>query len=239
MGPAIEESGYTWGVHLAVQPFVGADAVRSTLDFESQEFPIIVSPTSLELHDLTLGSTHNSAIGSRTAWASARQVSRGLVHSAASSEGMLTARHVPEKACQTTLWSSEAGCSYSVYRKGSTYVDAVYLEGSWGSNSPAAITPKAIDQVATGDGVDLKGAYSNFSCFVTHTPNPHYIGGGSPSHVFLDKSGVAGDSGGLVSDDDDAISMYVGEATLKDGSVEGMSLSLEQIVDDLEIDLLV
>lgn len=240
MDYAIKDSGYTWGVHLAVQPFVGAAAILNTLDFENLRFPIIVSPTSLELHDLTLGSTHNSAIASRTAWASAREVARGGVYSAASSEGMLTARHVTERACHTTLWSSEVGCSYSVYREGSTYVDAVYLEGSWGTISPAAITPKAIDQVATGDRVNLRGAYSNFSCFVTHTPNPHYIGGGSPSHVFLDKSGDSGDSGGLVSDDgDDAISMYIGGATLKDGSKEGLSLSLEQIVNDLEIDLLI
>jgi hypothetical protein len=236
---AVMESGYTWGILFATVPFASAEAIRTRLDFERSEFPIIVSPTSIELHGLALNSTQNAAIGSRTSWAIARQVSRSGVTSAASAEGLLTARHVPDRAGQSSLWSSDAQGVFSVYRRGSTYVDAVYLEGSWGINRPSTATPKSVDLIATGDMVTLSGAYSNHSCFVTHPPNPHYIGGGSPSHIFLDRNGVPGDSGGLVHDSAELISMYIGKATLKNGNTEGISLSLEQVVNDLEIDLLV
>lgn len=231
---AIKDSSYTWGIVLSVDAFADAVVIQSKLDFDRRQFPIIVSPTQIEMQSLCLSGSQNAPTGSRATWASAKATAQ----SPASAEGLLTARHVPDRCGQSSLWSTETNSWFDVYRRGSTYVDASYLEGSWGGINPSKTLPRSVNQIGSGDQITLDGAYSTLNGFVTHEPHPNYIGGGSPSHVFLSVWGVNGDSGGLVHDQGLPISMFLGKTTNKDKSEEGLSISLEQVVSDLEIDLL-
>jgi hypothetical protein len=232
MKKAIEESGYCWGTILLTDAHREADVEPTRLDFRDFSFPVIKAPVEIEMHSLTLGASHNLAVASRSAWARANATSI----SAASLEGLLTARHIGPRAGTSSFWCQDSSCTFKVHRTGSSYIDAAYLDGSWGSNSPSSVTPKCVQDIAAGDAIELEGAFTSNSGHITHTPHPTYIGGGAAAHIFATNTGISGDSGGRMGDLD-LISMYLGKATLTDGTEEGLSLAYEQIVDDLEIEL--
>lgn len=235
MMPAIEESGYTWGFVFFIPAFQRARVLQSVLNFEYSTFPVIAVPVEMQLHNLALNSQRNSALASVATWASAKRT----YFSAASAQGLLTARHVATRSGQNSFWSQTAGSTFSVYRIGSNYVDASYLNGNWGQVSPTKRTPKLIRNMAAGDTCTRDGAVSSGPAYITHLPYPRYIGGGTGAHIILDRAGQSGDSGGLVHDNGDLISMYLGTAPVGNGIVEGISIALEQVIYDLDIELYV
>lgn len=233
MADAIKEAQYTWGIIILVNAYEETAILESTLDFGRLRFPVIVSPTEIEMHNLTLNSTHNSAVGSRTTWASAR----ATLGSPACPEGLLTARHVLDRCGQKSFWSPATGSHFSVHRRASSYIDAAYLSGSWGTVSPSKKSARLISNMSTGDPYTMDGAYTNRSGTITHLPHAKYRGGGTAAHIFLDQTGQPGDSGALIHEGDDPISMYLAKAKLKDGTEEGVSLALEQVSHDLDVDI--
>lgn len=225
----VTESGsYAFGVVVGV-----AGDVADGVELEIDGFPVVVERRRVELAapPNPVGGAMSSCFAKPLA---GKRYRSGVVWT----DGVIVARHSLGGAAVGTGVTMDDGTVWSVADvDAATTIDAAILERTGGVPSAVSVLTHAAATLV-GVTVDVQTSATFSASVLRVMEDPSYFGNMVAHRVFIDRSGVSGDSGALAveASSSEAVGIYIGN-TGGSGTTEGLLQSMRQVCKYFDVEL--